>query len=193
MKISKEQQGFTLVELMIVIAIMGILAAVAMSQFGDYITKQRQATARSFITQISSLEKTYFAEYYKYWPTGNDTVQLMKDGASTGPNRLNWYPNDAPADVFYDIWLGATDSGEGERKYNFVVVAKDRPTYPVKKLPPVVQAKRDIWAGDSKCMCNRADIKTITPENPAGVNHCTRRCSDHTGSWSGINNEYPSD
>jgi type IV pilus assembly protein PilA len=52
--IKKTQQGFTLIELMIVVAIIGILAAVAIPAYRDYITKSRMSNVISTTNSVKT-------------------------------------------------------------------------------------------------------------------------------------------
>lgn len=72
-KMLKNNKGFTLIELMIVVAIIGILAAIAIPNFMSYQCKAKQAEAKSILGNMRVLQEAYFAEYSTY---ADDTVTL---------------------------------------------------------------------------------------------------------------------
>lgn len=58
--------GFTLLELMIVVAIIGVLVALAAPNFARYQAKARQSEAKLALGAIYTGEKSFFAEYSAY-------------------------------------------------------------------------------------------------------------------------------
>jgi len=65
----KNQKGFTLVELMIVVAIIGILAAIAIPQFAAYRIRGFNASALSDVKNLQTSEATFFADSQVYAST----------------------------------------------------------------------------------------------------------------------------
>ena len=63
-----DSRGFTLIELMIVIAIIGILAAIAIPQFNAYRERSYNAAAESDIRNAATAQEAYYVDHRRYSP-----------------------------------------------------------------------------------------------------------------------------
>jgi len=89
-KLHRKDEGFTLIELMIVIAIIGILAAIAIPQFSAYRTRSYNSSAQSDVRNIATGQEAYYVDAstyannytgltgtsYGYMQSGNVTVTV---------------------------------------------------------------------------------------------------------------------
>ena len=84
--------GFTLMELLIVVIIVGILSTLALPQFPRAMERARQAEARAMLGQIYQAERIYYAEkdfYVTATPANNPTVASIP--ADTSPDNYFKY------------------------------------------------------------------------------------------------------
>jgi type IV pilus assembly protein PilA len=65
-RIMKKDEGFTLIELMIVIAIIGILAAIAIPQFSAYRMRSYNAAAEADLRNAATAQEAYFVDNSHY-------------------------------------------------------------------------------------------------------------------------------
>jgi len=71
-KFRKTEKGFTLIELMIVIAIIGILAAIAIPQFTAYRQRGFNAAVQSDLRNAATAQEAYYTDGQVYTNTLND-------------------------------------------------------------------------------------------------------------------------
>ena len=90
----KSQKGFTLIELMIVVAIIGILAAIAIPNFLTYQLKSRQAEAKTNLQAIKTSEVAFQAERGCYVGVAVEGVVAPAGGTKTIP--FTWGPGIIP-------------------------------------------------------------------------------------------------
>lgn len=121
----KSQRGFTLIELMIVVAIIGILAAVAIPAFMNYMSKGKASEAKLNTGTISRMLKAYHTENGSFpdpaVATANGTVGAAAV-ANTPSNRT--YANtdwgNAAANPLDSPWLMIGFTMEGSSYYQYV-------------------------------------------------------------------------
>ena len=105
-KLCVNRKGFTLIELMIVVAIIGILAAIAIPQFNNYRRRGQDAAAQSALKNLGLAQETYFVDNGKYTKTLTD---LSLSGFRKDP-RVSY--------VDIQIGTGNTASFTAKAKYD---------------------------------------------------------------------------
>ena len=81
------QRGFSLIELMIVVALIGILAAIAIPNFLTYQARAKQSEAKMNLAAIHTAEVIYFAEKNAY----GDTFDKIGFSVTTGSSPRYQY------------------------------------------------------------------------------------------------------
>lgn len=108
-----KKQGFTLIELMIVIAIIGVLSAVAIPLYNGYTNRAKRVEAEEQLMTLASIEEDFFNTYRKY--TDNTTTLKTFYGAELGG---------AGTDKNYLIEIETKDSGSKYTATAYVCYSK---------------------------------------------------------------------
>ncbi len=92
-------KGFTLIELMLIVAILGIMAAVAIPRFADLIRKSKEGSTKGGLMNLRSALNIYFADNHELTPNlGGDGVVADNVGVSAlVPKYIDAIPSVKPA------------------------------------------------------------------------------------------------
>lgn len=166
------RRGFTLLEMMVAVAIIGILASTSVALFRNYQLRSRMAEAKSNLASIRSAQQAYFAERSAYvtsvscpglgplgptkqnWRAVRGTFCDPSAPTTTTLDTLGWAPDGA---TLFDYDAMAEDVGDGPR---FTVAA----------------------FGDADGDGNISVVAYTHPDNAGNISDCWV-----CGSWPGAN------
>ena len=130
-KLHTRKGGFTLIELMIVVAIIGILAAIAIPNFLRFQLKAKSSEGKTNIAAIRTAEESFFAEFNRYVSAdaspatiGDNVKVTFTDAGSVGANfaTMGWDPE---GEVFfnYAVQIGTGNTYNATAAANIDAVA----------------------------------------------------------------------
>lgn len=87
---AQTRRGFTLIELMVVVAIIGILAVIAIPTFSAYVYEAKTSEAVSALASIKQRQGAYFAEMGEYCDVSGNATTWNPTGDLTSSSSLAW-------------------------------------------------------------------------------------------------------
>ena len=111
--LGKSKKGFTLIELMIVVAIIGILAAIAIPNFVRFQLKAKTSEGKVNVAAIRTAEEAYFSEFGSYVagavsPAANGGTAKVVFTDVGGFDTIGWAPE---GQVFFNYEVAVNGTG----------------------------------------------------------------------------------
>jgi type IV pilus assembly protein PilE len=117
-----KKNGFTLIEVMIVVAILGVLASIAFPSYESYVRRSRRSEAAQLLAAIANRESQYLLDSRLY------TNVIGATGLNVNTDRWTCTPSAAPttcSNIAYDVTV-AVNNGATPPTFTATATAKNR-------------------------------------------------------------------
>lgn len=137
-----DMRGFTLIEILMVIAIIGILAAIALPGYEQYVTRSKRGLAKSAIVQVMDRQAQFFVDNKRF---ATDLTDLGYGEDGFGINRSGKEVASTSADRVYVVQLASGASTTA---------------FTMEAVPQLSQATKDAKCGTLQI--THTGVKSVT-------------------------------
>jgi type IV pilus assembly protein PilA len=178
------QKGFTLIELMIVVAIIGILAAIAIPAYQDYTIRSQVTEGLNLAASVKAEVAEFYAQYGK-WPTA-----IVDDG--TPSSTLGHKAGQIPSGKYVSaVTIGAGDGPNGTGPGTiYITFSNTAPFVANAKLNGLVLALQPALSGASASAGNEDVVWLCGKNTGSGTVHQPAVPSDGAVAKTTIDNKY---
>ena len=165
-----KQSGFSLVELMVVVAIIGVLASLAVPRFKTFQAKARQAEAKTNLAHLYTLQQSFHADYDTYAGSsgsatdcsGSGMVDVKTKGFECSANCLGFIVKPCNIETHYNK----------NKRYTYQVMEATQTTFKAQGFSQGKETNRVLPGCDE-------DVWSINEKKSVkGVKDQTRLCAD---------------